>query len=415
MCDYELESGKKCHLEQYGSSPFCVLHTDFPDDTTGDEYQHLLEQKYKKIQEKIKSDDFDFRGLIFNDFILPEKFQIITSILFNNAKIRGEVRFNEASILGDVRFERAMIHGHVKFDGADIDGNVRFDGTTIERDAWFNGAKIKGAVTFKYAIIKEGAWFYNAMIGDDTNFTGAIIEGGSHFDNVIIKRDALFNGATLHGDARFKNARINGISYFVGAAIDGKSMFDGAILYGDAWFTQDKKKVGKIKGDISLISTRILGKLIFNDSFFEDLHAREQINRLAKKMCEEHGEKHDADEYYYKEMVARREQKNKTQKYFDLIFLDGIFGYGVKPSRLIITWFFLVGLCSSLYYFGNGLVNTNSLIGSVYYSVVTAATPGYGGIQPQPGLFQGIATIEAIFGTLMWAAFLATFVRKYAR
>jgi hypothetical protein len=49
------------------------------------------------------------------------------------------------------------------------------------------------------------------------------------------------------------------------------------------------------------------------------------------------------------------------------------------------------------------------------FSIVTTATPGYGGYIPAPGLYQGLASFEAIFGTFMWAAFIATFARKYMR
>ena len=114
-------------------------------------------------------------------------------------------------------------------------------------------------------------------------------------------------------------------------------------------------------------------------------------------------------------MNARRKQKVEIFRYFEFVSLQWIFGWGVKPWRPIFTWFCIVGLFSAIYYFGNGLINTSTLLGCIYFSVVTAATPGYGGINPVPGIFQGLATIEAIFGTLMWAAFLATFVRKYAR
>ncbi|MFC1980697.1 ion channel [Chloroflexota bacterium] len=52
---------------------------------------------------------------------------------------------------------------------------------------------------------------------------------------------------------------------------------------------------------------------------------------------------------------------------------------------------------------------------NLYFSVVTSATPGYGGYKPEPGGFQILATIQAIFGTFMWAAFIVTFARKFMR
>lgn len=55
-----------------------------------------------------------------------------------------------------------------------------------------------------------------------------------------------------------------------------------------------------------------------------------------------------------------------------------------------------------------------------YFSVAAVATPGYGGYYPKPAIwglpsYQILATFEAIFGTFMWVAFIATFARKYIR
>jgi len=38
---------------------------------------------------------------------------------------------------------------------------------------------------------------------------------------------------------------------------------------------------------------------------------------------------------------------------------------------------------------------------------------GYGGYKPKPGIYQGLASFEAIFGTFMWAALIATSAREY--
>jgi hypothetical protein len=42
-------------------------------------------------------------------------------------------------------------------------------------------------------------------------------------------------------------------------------------------------------------------------------------------------------------------------------------------------------------------------------------TPGYGKYELTSWVYQVIASAEAIFGTFMWAAFIATFARKYMR
>lgn len=50
----------------------------------------------------------------------------------------------------------------------------------------------------------------------------------------------------------------------------------------------------------------------------------------------------------------------------------------------------------------------------LWFSIATAATPGYALYRPI-GWFKFIAGVEAILGTFMWAAFIATFARKYMR
>jgi hypothetical protein len=51
----------------------------------------------------------------------------------------------------------------------------------------------------------------------------------------------------------------------------------------------------------------------------------------------------------------------------------------------------------------------------IYFSIVSAAIPGYGGLNPKVGIYRGIAGFEAILGTFMWAAFITTSARKYMR
>jgi hypothetical protein len=68
-----------------------------------------------------------------------------------------------------------------------------------------------------------------------------------------------------------------------------------------------------------------------------------------------------------------------------------------------------------VYWIGNGVEAAESLLECIYFSVVTAATLGCEGYNPKPGIYQGLASLEAIFGTFMWAAFITIFVGKYIR
>lgn len=111
-------------------------------------------------------------------------------------------------------------------------------------------------------------------------------------------------------------------------------------------------------------------------------------------------------------MEAKRLQKDWYVKYPEWI-VQKFFGYGVYPLRVILTWISIIIIFAIIYWHLNA-IQPNSLLDYIYFSVTTAATPGYGGYTLTQGSSQRIfAIIEAILGTFMWAAIIATFARKY--
>ena len=124
-------------------------------------------------------------------------------------------------------------------------------------------------------------------------------------------------------------------------------------------------------------------------------------------------------------MDAKLKQKPWYICYPEYIFIQLIFGYGVHPFRLMFCWF-LVAVIFAIFYSVNGGITGKLPASSLpqpwsyfvecfYFSVVTAVTPGYGKYELTSWVYQVIASAEAIFGTFMWAAFIATFARKYMR
>lgn len=98
--------------------------------------------------------------------------------------------------------------------------------------------------------------------------------------------------------------------------------------------------------------------------------------------------------------------------------------YGTNWKRPICLWLTVVFLCAFLFWIGNGIAKVDgsaapswleSLYESLYFSIVTITTLGYGDYRPKPGCFQFLASFEAAFGMFMWAIFIAVFARKYMR
>ena len=279
MCDYELEPGKKCPIENYNDSLFCVLHTPFPENKKDIEYQQIMELKNRKILEKIVSGDFDFTGVIIQDFFFPEGFKIKKSINCCGAKIRGNVFLGKITISEDALF-----------NGTTIEGATLIEGTIIGGTASFTFATIKGQANFKDAIIKGDVSFIGAKIDGMTSFNGSTIEGNalfidaemhqpSFFRNVTIKKCVQFDrsktnyiwfdGTTIEESASFDGINADGDISFIGMTIGGDVTFDCATINGDARFCEDKNHKGTFKGDIYLNSTKIKRNLIFTESFLK--------------------------------------------------------------------------------------------------------------------------------------------------
>ena len=368
MCEYKFCNGERCKEKTLPNSKYCVLHIDFPEDEESEKFKQTVDLKQQKLKEKVSKKDFNFEGarLLKVDF---SKMEIEGNLNFINATIgkrdwsneeNGDVLLEKAQVKGDVLFSGAMLLGCVSGDGAKISESVRFDGT----------------------ITGQGISFYNANIG-----------GLLAIANSEIGRNP-FGGSVIFNDARIDV----GIG-LTSSEIHGDVWFEGAIIGGDGFLFEDVK---------------IAGSLLFTGTKFQDHGVQELACRKAKGILGRLGDKEGADYHFYREMEAKREQKHPVIRFLELP-VQYIFGYGVYPLRVIATWLLTVFSLAFVYWLGNGVEAANSLLEYIYFSVVTAATPGYGGYHPKPGFYQGLASFEAIFGTFMWAAFIATFARKYMR
>jgi hypothetical protein len=131
-----------------------------------------------------------------------------------------------------------------------------------------------------------------------------------------------------------------------------------------------------------------------------------------------------------KELTMRRMQMPKysinrlTSKFVDLFC-----GYGEDPLRIVGISLLLIFFCAILYTFTGlnyqdeyiaysslqtPLENFNFFLSSLYYSVVTFTTLGYGDFTPI-GISRTIAAFEAFTGSFTIALFVVVFVKKMTR
>ena len=341
----------ECEEEAIEGSNYCVLHENYPEYGSS-EYHALNKLKSDKVREKIDNDDFNFISVILDE--IEFKNIEVKYLDFMNAELR------------DVYFTNININKRIIGDN----GEPIFE--SIYPKINFEGAEIRSTVYFSYV-------------------TCDILD----FSNVKAN-ELIFNNVKF-GSGYFRDITVNKYFQFMNMEISRDIRLDNAKLLGDV-----NVNFSKIKGDISLENVQ-----------FKNPIDQEKVFRIAKNIWENQGDRGEADKCFYKEMEAKRKQKKWYFRYLEVV-IQYCFGYGVYPGRFIVTWISVI-LVFTVIYSTQSEINANLGFWSYFYSsVVTAITPGFGTYRPE-GNYQLFASVEAILGTFMWAAFIATFTRKYMR
>ncbi len=160
------------------------------------------------------------------------------------------------------------------------------------------------------------------------------------------------------------------------------------------------------------------------------LEQAEEIYRDLRKHAEHEGIFTLSGYFIQKELTMRRLQLPRYSMKRILSKVVDIFcGYGEAPLRIIGLSMAIIFVCAIIYAF-TGLsyqgsvqamssgqswqYNLSLFFSSLYYSVVTFTTLGYGDFTPV-GISRAIAAIEAFTGSFTIALFVVVFVKKMTR
>lgn len=160
------------------------------------------------------------------------------------------------------------------------------------------------------------------------------------------------------------------------------------------------------------------------------LEQAEEIYRDLRKHAEQEGIFSLSGFFIHKELTMRRLQLPRySGKRFISKLIDIFCGYGEAPLRIIGLSIFIIIICAVLYSFTGlnyqgALQSINShhslnenislFLSSLYFSVVTFTTLGYGDFNPV-GISRAIAAFEAFTGSFTIALFVVVFVKKMTR
>ena len=296
ICRVYIENGRERYREEeYEPPPYCILHLELPIEVDP-QYDKIKSAKDDKVQEKIdpKNPDFNFEGAKIYSIDLSRRKGII------------DLNFMDATIKGDARFKNATIERSAVFDNAMIKGDAWFENATVERWAVFDNATIGGSASFENATIEEWAVFDNATIGGSVRFKNVKIKGVASFENAKIEWSSSFDNAAIKGKVRFDKTTIKGDVSFDNATLEGESF--------------------------TCHTAEIIGGLSFEKTLFASLKSQEEACRKAKQAWDKLGDRKTADDYFYRELVAKRKQKNRFMRYLEYVPAQVIFGYGVHPN-----------------------------------------------------------------------------------
>jgi len=416
--------------------------------------------KIGKVKYLVFECNVNCKGFVFPD----SKFLLERSVFkkfanFSEAVFEGNALFNLAKF-EHASFDKAIFKKDARFFGA-IFGNANFREVCFEGIVDFKHAKFKRA-DFTYAKFKGKdnwftfaefgqAYFGEAEFGNFVWFTSAKF-GYSHFiltkfgkytnfSCAIFYDTVIFDGSTFNGETYFKETIFRGITSFrdvtflqsvdfSGKLKDEKYKFYKKLSFSGAEFKKGVKFLKYINSDDEMPS-----------DWFRLPQAEAEACRVLRLYYEKEGNKDKADGMFLREKRALRrakvrqvkEQLNKsngvksklkalinlfkayTGASIEFILADLTCEYGTNWIKPIVLWIFTVlMLFPLLYLVTNSIPNAYDFLSCLYFSIVTATTLGYGDLHPV-GIGRTIASAEAIFGTFMWAVFLAVFARKYMR
>ena len=137
---------------------------------------------------------------------------------------------------------------------------------------------------------------------------------------------------------------------------------------------------------------------------------------------------HVADQYFFLERKKNREavlwpqfKADKTSRSYWVWLTDWIWGastgYGVKPIRLLAIGLSVASVFALIYYFAGNPGRDSDFATSLYYSLTTFATLGYGDLHYTEArwIMRLVSTLEALSGAALIAAFVAVMARKVIR
>lgn len=361
-----------------------------------------------------------------------------------NSDFKGRQFPEDPSIKG---FNGLVFTNEANFEGAIFDGSAYFNQTTFEKAAIFNNAIFNGAAHFRSVNFKNHALFMKSIFKTHTDFVSAIFGANALFVDASISDgifyDSRFYGVAELGNVQFERATFHRVVFESYARIKGarfvkEALFPSVTFMRSATF-EDSVFEGKVdfsgaraaEGVVFTLPARNIVKKPF-------LHPEQGVTayRLAKQAAISNGDLESAADYHFAERCAADVSKlfswsdpafshfPKLERIkllivglFEFVVMRLLFGYGVKPLRIVTTSLFMILLFAFIYSNSHMVCIKEacnlSFIDALFVSTSTFTTLGYYGDFQIEGFMRFLIGSEAFLGTLLMSAFLVVLGRRY--
>lgn len=343
---------------------------------------------------------------------------------FTSARFRTIGNFSAATFLGNATFRYARFYGDADFSYVNCIGSLRFTNAKLLSDVTFLGAELY-QLNFVGAHIGENFRCLGVKIKDKAILSGITFGGDVKFEAAYIYKSIDFIGAKFYSHAyltffKCDNMTLRDCIFDQACTISNPSGFDTLNIHGCM-----------TSAPFSIPYSAELKKAIQNQEFnntdtvsMKNRILAQQFNFL-KVAYNRNGEYTEEDQAYIEYRRCMRKARNPIICFFDWVFLDGISCYCTKPFRvfgvalgMIVAFAIIFFLSIQLSFLPDTITfgkNYQGFWGSLYHSVITFFTIGYGDSQPIGKLGLFLTGLEGFVGVFLMSLFTVSFVRKVLR
>jgi uncharacterized protein YjbI with pentapeptide repeats len=256
---HEKHSTIKCQNSALPGDPdeLCILHSE-------DKEKNRDGSFTAAVQEKLKRQDYDFRGVFFPSAIDFKGRKFSNDVYFYRAIFNDNADFSGATFCGEANFLGATFQKIADFRKINIlrrflcsivifNGDVDFCQSEFKGPVYFARSQFSGNTCFRRSKFNDEARFKSVTFSDSADFKKAIFLGESNFRSVNFAQycdfrevdflaKAIFFGASFPGRADFSGATFSSETQFYGVIFSGAAQFYGTNFYGETDFREAKIK-----------------------------------------------------------------------------------------------------------------------------------------------------------------------------